>query len=227
LAIGALTKTSLEGESSMTSTFVRRGAAGLLCALGLLACSAAPDAREATERTDDVVDALSEEQVTANDTVGPIEYSELAVVRGRTVSIHDAKDFCLLLPRPHESVADGESDATAYCTKPQKDAPGAHTLAAGGLKSVHLKSTPKHWVQVTGKLVPSKLGLSSKDEGGQYDNHGKGSPAGATCAGWPHFVELVEPAESRYCIRCCESTSDCPTGRSTAGCPALIPGNYN
>jgi hypothetical protein len=212
----------------MTSTLARHGVAWTLAALGLLACSAAPDTHEGTTgRTDDTVDTLSDEQVTANNSAGPLEYSELAVVKGRTVAVHDSKDFCLLLPRAHESVADGESDATAYCTKPQKDAPGAHTLAAGGIKSVHLKSSPKHWVQVTGKLVPSKLGLSSKDEGGQYDNHGKGAPPGASCAGWPHFVELVEPAESRYCIRCCESTSDCPTGRSTAGCPSLIPGNYN
>jgi hypothetical protein len=211
----------------MTSKLARWGLAGAFAALGLLACSAAPDTREVAERTDDTADTLSEEQVTADSTVGPLVFQELAVVKGRTVAVHDAKDFCLLLPRAHESVADGESDATAYCTKPQKDAPGAHTLAAGGLKSIHVKSSPKHWVQVTGKLVPSKLGLSSKDEGGQYDNHGSGSPPGASCAGWPHFVELVEPAESRYCIRCCESTADCPTGRSTAGCPALIPGNYN
>ena len=38
----------------------------------------------------------------------------------------------------------------------------------------------------------------------QYDNHNKGKPIGAKCDGYPHFVNLVEPANQRFCIRCCE-----------------------
>lgn len=33
---------------------------------------------------------------------------------------------------------------------------------------------------------------------GQYDNHGNGSPPGSVCAGYPYYVNLVEPAESKF-----------------------------
>lgn len=36
---------------------------------------------------------------------------------------------------------------------------------------------------------------------------------------------LLHPED--YCIRCCQNSADCPTGRSTAGCASLIPGDYS
>lgn len=59
-----------------------------------------------------------------------------------------------------------------------------------------------------------------------------------------YYVELVEPADKRACIRCCDNYNDCPLwlGKEsfvslkwnaevdgfidTSGCPAVIPGNY-
>jgi hypothetical protein len=192
----------------MVSICSKWGLIGSIAGVSVIGCIADPAAQDSSERSDEI----STDVVTAH---------------ARTVAVHDAKNFCLLLPHRNESVADGENDATAYCTRAQKDAPGAKLIPSGGLKSVHVETSSHRWVQVTGRLTPSILGLSKTDEGGQYDNHGAGAPHGATCAGWPHFVELVEPNESRYCIRCCESASDCPAGRSTAGCPDIIPGNYN
>jgi len=59
-----------------------------------------------------------------------------------------------------------------------------------------------------------------------------------------HYVEMIEPSTPRACIRCCDDPDDCPTTDGvfcsnniftfvlkskypdTAGCPAIIPGNY-
>jgi hypothetical protein len=43
---------------------------------------------------------------------------------------------------------------------------------------------------------------------------------------YQHYVELVEPAERRACIKCCDNAADCPTNKDTQGCPTVIPGNY-
>ena len=120
---------------------------------------------------------------------------------------------------------------------------------------------------VTGCIRPDTLDrINSDDSGGQYDSsggtNGEGNPAGSACTGYVviadkgdfsdlwcrynHYVELVEPAELRACIRCCNDPDDCPTdmGKAhmdycccfflsewrflldTSGCPAVIPGNY-
>lgn len=50
--------------------------------------------------------------------------------------------------------------------------------------------------------------------GPQYDNHGAGKPPGAQCAGYKYFVNLVEPADKRFCIRCCRSKARDPTNSS-------------
>ena len=59
-----------------------------------------------------------------------------------------------------------------------------------------------------------------------------------------HYVEVVEPAGPRACIKCCDNPVDCPTNKGTSpsiaaidivtffprsdtlGCPNVIPGNY-
>jgi hypothetical protein len=59
-----------------------------------------------------------------------------------------------------------------------------------------------------------------------------------------HYVELVEPAGRRACIKCCDNPIDCPVTKGTStpitaidivisstfsdtqGCPQVIPGNY-
>lgn len=45
-------------------------------------------------------------------------------------------------------------------------------------------------------------------------------------ARYKHYVELVEPGGRRACIKCCDNTKDCPLNLDTAGCPAVIAGNY-
>jgi hypothetical protein len=97
--------------------------------------------------------------------------------------------------------------------------------------------------EVTGCIRPSHLSrLNPNDAGGQYDSSGgaggRGNPQGSICLGcdfmtfvnfnvwanlkdfvfsYKHYVELVEPAGPRACIKCCDDPADCPTnkGRSS------------
>ena len=78
------------------------------------------------------------------------------------------------------------------------------------------------WFTVTGCIRPETLDrLDPNDAGGQYDSNG-----GSICSNYGFYVELVEPLNSRACIRCCENLDDCPTNEDTKACPAVIPGNY-
>ncbi|PPQ83505.1 hypothetical protein CVT25_006995 [Psilocybe cyanescens] len=87
------------------------------------------------------------------------------------------------------------------------------------------------FAQLTGCIRPEKLSrLNPNDSGGQYDSSGGagglGNPQGSKCLGYNHYVELVEPADRRACIKCCDNYDDCPLHLDTAGCPQVIPGNY-
>ena len=71
---------------------------------------------------------------------------------------------------------------------------------------------------MTGCIRPEKLSrLNPNDAGGQYDSSGgvggKGNPQGSQCLGYNHYVELVEPAGPRACIKCCDDPRDCPTNK--------------
>ena len=47
------------------------------------------------------------------------------------------------------------------------------------------------------------------------------------CLGYSSYVELVEPAGNRACIRCCYDPSDCDVSQDEAGCETVIPGKYD
>ncbi|KAK7684250.1 hypothetical protein QCA50_012633 [Cerrena zonata] len=55
---------------------------------------------------------------------------------------------------------------------------------------------------------------------------GRGNPEGSVCLGYNHYVELVEPAANRACIKCCDDFNDCPVNKDTQGCPNVIQVNY-
>ncbi|KAF9111522.1 hypothetical protein BGX27_004814 [Mortierella sp. AM989] len=149
----------------------------------------------------------------------------LPIVKGQVASIVNQDDFCLFLPPMYGGgIAENEDSAVAFCTKPIASAPKAGLLPPGFIKSAHLvRNTQKGWVQITGRMDGKKYGLSKKDGGGQYDIK---APRGTRCAGYPHFVELVEPDSDIYCIRCCKTKTDCPVNKSTYGCKKVLGGNY-
>ncbi|KDQ21528.1 hypothetical protein BOTBODRAFT_182841 [Botryobasidium botryosum FD-172 SS1] len=148
----------------------------------------------------------------------------LPTLRGRadpdnTVVINSDTSYCLIVPRnPHTNIGDSEQPGgeQAYCSV-QYDTP---TGVNGG-----------RVVQLTGCIDPSTLDrLNPDDGGGQYDSSGGdgglGNPAGSQCVGYNHYVEILEPSANRGCIRCCDDPDDCPLDQDTAGCQAIIPGNY-
>ncbi|KAF9179957.1 hypothetical protein BGZ50_006560 [Haplosporangium sp. Z 11] len=153
--------------------------------------------------------------------------SSVKAVKGQTGVIRNSKDFCLFLPPMYGGdIAANEDRAVAFCTKPNMPgAPKAGVFPAGFIKSAHLvRDTKKEWIQITGRIDRSKYGLSKKDGGGQYDIK---APVGSRCAGYNHYVELIEPDQQIYCIRCCKNKLDCPVNKSTYGCKKVLGGNYN
>lgn len=148
-----------------------------------------------------------------------------AKVTGQIGTIKNGKDFCLFLPPVYGgNIAENEDRAVAFCTKAMPEAPKAGILPAGFIKTANfVTNTQAGWVQITGKMDGSKYGLSKNDGGGQYDIK---APVGSKCAGYNHYVELVEPDNGKYCIRCCKEKKDCPVNKSTYGCEKVLGGKY-
>ncbi|KAG2188570.1 hypothetical protein INT44_001325, partial [Umbelopsis vinacea] len=147
---------------------------------------------------------------------------------GKTLNV-TANSFCLFMPKtPGETIAASEATAIAFCNN-TASAPGAKALPKGFIKSTHFLSGKGEgkYVQYTGSIDNSKYSLDPKDGGGQYDDHGNGKPINSSCIGYPYFVELIEPNDSRYCVRCCEVYADCNAGRSEYGCARIAPGDFS
>lgn len=124
---------------------------------------------------------------------------------GQIAQVVDANNFCVFLP-PADSVDRGISEtewnAEAFCIGKTPLATNAGKLHSGFIQSAHFLETEKY-VQVTGKISPTVERLNATDEGGQYDIK---APKGSSCAGWKFYVNLVEPSQNTYCMRCCVST---------------------
>ncbi|KAG0029856.1 hypothetical protein BGZ81_003346 [Podila clonocystis] len=144
----------------------------------------------------------------------------------KTVVVTSNTHFCLFFPPfyCHGGIAANEHRAVAFCTQPHS--PGVFwPIPVDFIRTAHFRSnTQRKWIQVTGRIRRQKYCLSSRDQGGQND---KKHPPGAKCAGYPYFVQLMEPNENIFCIRCCMIESDCPTNRDTEGCRAVIRGDYS
>ncbi|KAF8920462.1 hypothetical protein EDD21DRAFT_391375 [Dissophora ornata] len=147
-------------------------------------------------------------------------------VTGQTAALISASQYCLFLPpKAGGNISDNEGRAVAFCNEAISTAPKAGTLPTGFIKSVHfVHNTSKNYVQITGRIDRSKYSLSKNDGGGQYDMK---APVGSHCAGYTSFVQLIEPDAQIYCLRCCMTKTDCPTGKSTDGCEAVLGGNYS
>ncbi|KAI0779218.1 hypothetical protein BC629DRAFT_1290008 [Irpex lacteus] len=151
-----------------------------------------------------------------------------------TVYIASAADFAILLPGINgELISDAENDGVSYCTSDSAEGSCADRprLPVGFITAAAMKeSDDGSWIQVTGCLDNSKFHLDPSDAGGQFDVR---FPNGAQCAFGGYgasFIELVEPALSRFCIRCCSTTNDqthCNSHQDRLGCTTAIPGQYD
>lgn len=150
-----------------------------------------------------------------------------------TVHISDEHDFALLLPdRQGELVSDAESDGVSYCAPTSGDSScTGRRMQAGFITAAAVEHADDgSWIQVTGCLDPTKSLLDPSDTGGQMDVR---FPNGAQCTFGGYgasFIELIEPAANRFCLRCCASANDqvnCNSHRDREGCPNAIPGVYD
>ncbi|KAG2176592.1 hypothetical protein INT44_007256 [Umbelopsis vinacea] len=157
-------------------------------------------------------------------------------VPGVTVALNSKSSFCLLLPpsagnkanngnkQDVEAVSDSEDYAVSFCTVADINAPKARAMPAGFITSANYQTnSTAGFIQVTGSINPAAYGLSANDQGGQYDNHGSGKPAHSACAGFPYYVQMVEPNINGFCIRCCTNYQDCNASRSEYGCHRVVP----
>jgi len=154
------------------------------------------------------------------------------------VSIAGNSAYCMIMPRtPHTDIGDSEETGRmqTFCSASAKTSSAQGQLPSNFWSNIaFLNGKGKNggrYAQLTGCIRPGTLDrLNPGDAGGQYDSSGgaggQGNPQGSACIGYNHYVELVEPSDSRACIKCCDDPVDCPTNMDTSGCPAVIPGNY-
>ncbi|SAM07586.1 hypothetical protein [Absidia glauca] len=156
-------------------------------------------------------------------------------IPGLTTAVLDEARFCLFLPPTPgnkgnyggmidpDAIADSEKTSRVFCTLDGL-VPGARLMPDGFITSAHYQfNTTAGFVQVTGEIDRTKYSLSAADGGGQYDNHGAGSPPLSMCQGYKYYVSLIEPDIQGYCIRCCETYQDCNASRSAYGCRRVVP----
>ncbi|KAJ7064646.1 hypothetical protein C8F01DRAFT_1218923 [Mycena amicta] len=167
-------------------------------------------------------------------------YASPAAAPDNIVSVNGTSSFCMIMPKlEHTNIGTSEQPGgtTTFCSRDAHYSASQGTFPDNFWKSMEYKSEAgkngKAYAQLTGCINPNAAGfnqLNAADDGGQYDSSGgadkHGNPVGSICLGYNHYVELVEPAGSRVCIRCCNDPADCPTHKDTQGCPNVIPGNY-
>ncbi|KAH8826455.1 hypothetical protein DL96DRAFT_1283470 [Flagelloscypha sp. PMI_526] len=158
---------------------------------------------------------------------------EARVANDNLVYINDKEAFCMIMPRdPATTIGNSEHPGgmKTYCS-PKGCFDYAHQGQLPGDFWKHVSytrvTTPgQRTVKLTGCIRPEKLSrLKTNDEGGQYSSW-PGQPTGSKCLGYAHYVQLVEPAQNRACLKCCDKEEDCRKDKATQGCLAAIPGNY-
>ncbi|KAF9433493.1 hypothetical protein BGZ76_009397 [Entomortierella beljakovae] len=146
-----------------------------------------------------------------------------AQIKGQIAALDSSDSYCFFLPpMVGGDIALNEDRAIAFCNKPNARAPGAKIFPPGFVLTAHW-ATGKDWVQITGQIDPVQYSLSPCDLGGQYDIR---APVGATCAGFKHFVNVIEPETGVYGMRCCQEKLDCDVNHSEYGVRRIY-GDYN
>ncbi|KAG1084674.1 hypothetical protein G6F42_021689 [Rhizopus arrhizus] len=188
-----------QSASSLTSSSCTAGSQGLAQGDGYngACCNTQADC------WDDCISGVCNGPVntkTATATTKTSTATATATPSGLVVQLSSSKDFCLFLPPSPgnkaangnkvdiDAIADSEKNAVSFCTKPNVNAPAAAAMPSGFIKSASYQTnTAAGFVQVRGTLNIASYELSSKDQGGQYDNHGAGSPPNSMCAGYPYY----------------------------------------
>ncbi|KAF9433159.1 hypothetical protein BGZ76_009817 [Entomortierella beljakovae] len=134
--------------------------------------------------------------------------------QGQIASLDSSSEYCFFLPpMVGGDIAENEDSAIAFCNQSNPKAPGAKLFPPGFVLSANW-ATGDGWVQITGQIDPTKYSLNPCDMGGQYDIR---APVGASCAGFDYFVNVIEPNDGLYGMKCCQNRADCIVSQSTYG----------
>ncbi|KAF8622005.1 hypothetical protein AX15_007359 [Amanita polypyramis BW_CC] len=156
-----------------------------------------------------------------------LEMLEARQAADNVVYVSNANKFCMIMPRQsHTDIGDSEQPGgtKTYCSPAGRYSSQQGQLPADFWSNVEFKSgrssSGGRYAQLTGCIRPEKLDrLNVNDAGGQYDSSGgvggRGNPRDSVCLGYKHYVELVEPAGRRACIKCCDNSNDCPLNKGT------------
>ncbi|KAI8330579.1 hypothetical protein BC941DRAFT_383443 [Chlamydoabsidia padenii] len=147
--------------------------------------------------------------------------SQARPIRRSSITLKSDNAFCSFLPpHPGNDVGGTEDDGVPFCTNPDL---GGKMFPTGFIQSAHFVEK-EDYVQVTGRMDPDAYRLSHSDGGGQYDNK---DISGVTCNGYKYWVNMLEPDNGQFCIRCCESQASCNLGQSERGCQTIVRGDYS
>ncbi|KAI8455204.1 secreted protein [Phakopsora pachyrhizi] len=147
-------------------------------------------------------------------------------------SIKSKDDFCLVVPADYKtSIGTSESTGmTVWCGGTEAKYKGRKFKGNFWSSVTVTENHEKKYIQMTGCINLSACDrLDPRDQGGQYDNNGDfiGVPSNSFCSNdqiYKAYVQLIEPANNRACIRCCKNAEDCPTNNDRSGCMKAIPG---
>ncbi|KAH9458962.1 hypothetical protein Pst134EA_019114 [Puccinia striiformis f. sp. tritici] len=151
------------------------------------------------------------------------------------VKISTKDDFCLVVPKdPYTKIGDSEKPGgeAVWCQDSYgKTSPSNGVFNGKFWTDVEISKPQDGVIQMTGCInVNACDRLNPKDDGGQYDSNGgtnsQGNPAGSYCGNYHSYVQLIEPAANRACIRCCANPADCNLSNDERGCPVVVPGKY-
>ncbi|KIY71045.1 hypothetical protein CYLTODRAFT_435415 [Cylindrobasidium torrendii FP15055 ss-10] len=150
-----------------------------------------------------------------------------------TIHITSTTDFALLAPRTNElTIGNSENEAVAFC-HPGSTGVCTQTFPEGFVTAAAMETADDgSYIQITGCIDNTQWtsNIQPGDEGGQNDVR---YPQGAKCefGGYAaSFIQLLEPALGRFCIRCCKTEGDqehCNSHNDRNGCETAIPGTYS
>ena len=135
-----------------------------------------------------------------------------------TIQLSSSGDFCMLIPVPRGS--------SVSCVVPNPLVPNVPVFQNNFIVQANYIKTPT-FAQVTGQINPAAQGISPNDPGWFFDDSVAVSQnSRSTCLGYNHFVEIIEPSNNLFCIRCCLNPMDCRTSAANHDCLRDVPGNY-
>ncbi|CAO3573796.1 unnamed protein product [Mortierella alpina] len=181
---------------------------------------------ESAPKSDDDDEEYNEASAAAARSSDNITYNhQLCPLWGQTALVVDQDFFCLFLPKRSQTIASALGatfEATPVCTQTLSGVLGTDSFPRNFIRTAHRatgESKTRPWIQITGKLNPAAYGLDKADEGAAYHHS---FAKHATCHGYDHFLQFIEPNTKTFCLRCCAKKQDCPVEKAREGCLAAF-----